>query len=156
VILDDLELEIEEKGAKVAITNLPIVNGHQRQLQQLFQNLISNALKYNKPGMSPEIGICCRSIRGQETGLMFSAEEMGKLFYLIEVTDNGIGFEQKEAERIFNVFQRLHGNKEYRGTGVGLAIARKVVQNHSGYITAQSSPGEGATFRVYLPQEQNK
>ena len=72
-------------------------------------------------------------------------------FHLIRVTDNGIGFEQKDEERIFQVFQRLHGNAEYKGTGVGLSIARKVVENHEGYIYARSEPGAGATFSVLLP-----
>ena len=72
-------------------------------------------------------------------------------FHLIEVKDNGIGFDQADAERIFNVFQRLHGNAEYKGTGIGLSIARKVVQNHHGYIWAESAPNKGSTFRVLLP-----
>jgi signal transduction histidine kinase len=75
------------------------------------------------------------------------------VYHLIEVRDNGIGFEQADAERIFNVFTRLHGNAEYRGTGVGLSIAQKIVENHGGYIWAQSKPGEGATFSVLLPAE---
>lgn len=153
VILDDLELEIEERGAKVFMSNLATIKGHQRQLQQLFQNLVGNALKYSKPGVAPEIIIRCQTRLGQETGLLLSPEELNRTFYTIEVSDNGIGFEQKDADRIFNVFQRLHGNSEYRGTGVGLAIARRVAQNHGGYINAESTPGEGATFRVYLPME---
>jgi signal transduction histidine kinase len=152
-ILDDLELEIEDKGAKITIDRLATIKGHQRQLQQLFQNLLGNALKYSKPDVPPEIEVRCYTQPGQDTGLSLSPEEMQQSFYVIEMRDNGIGFEQADAERIFNVFQRLHGRTEYSGSGVGLAIARKVAQNHGGYITAESAPGEGATFRVYLPVE---
>jgi signal transduction histidine kinase len=152
-ILDDLELEIEEKEAKVHIDNLAGIRGHQRQLQQLFHNLIGNALKYSKPGVPPQISVNCRTMSGEETGLKLSPEELRRHFYVIEVRDNGIGFEQSDAERIFNVFQRLHGKTEYAGSGVGLAIARKVAQNHGGYITAESAPGEGSTFTVFLPTE---
>lgn len=151
-ILDDLELEIEERSAQVHIEKLATIRGHQRQLQQLFQNLLGNALKYSKPGMPPEIHIHCNIVLGRHTGLHLSPEELQQSFYSIEVHDKGIGFEQKDAERIFNVFQRLHGNTEYRGTGVGLAIARKVAQNHNGYIKAESAPGKGSTFKVYLPE----
>lgn len=150
-ILDDLELEIEEKRARVDIDNLATIKGHQRQLQQLFHNLLGNALKYSKPGVPPEIMVSCRTKVGEETGLNLLPEELHRQFYVIEVADNGIGFEQSDAERIFNVFQRLHGKAEYAGSGVGLAIARKVAQNHGGYITADSVPGEGSTFRVFLP-----
>lgn len=152
-ILDDLELEIEEKGAKVHIDNLATIKGHQRQLQQLFHNLLGNALKYSKPGVPPEITVRCRTMAGEETGLNLSPEELRHDFYVIEVRDYGIGFEQSDAERIFNVFQRLHGKTEYAGSGVGLAIARKVAQNHGGYITAESAPGEGSSFKVFLPSE---
>lgn len=153
VILDDLELEIEEKGARITIGRLATVQGHQRQLQQLFQNLVGNALKYSKPGVAPEITVSCRRVSGQETGLSLTLEEQVRPFYCIEVRDNGIGFEQADAERIFNVFQRLHGRSEYSGSGVGLAIARKVAENHGGHITAESAPGQGSAFRVYLPAE---
>ena len=146
LVLEDLELEADEKGATITFDRLPTINGHKRQLQQLFQNLIGNALKYNRPGMAPEIRITCSHVRDPQ----LHADE-AKDFYLIEVKDNGIGFEQSNAERIFNVFTRLHGSAEYRGTGVGLSIARKVVENHHGWIDAISQPGEGSTFRIHLP-----
>lgn len=151
VVLDDLELEVEERAAQVHIAKLATIKGHQRQLQQLFHNLVGNALKYSKPGTPPEIHISCSIVAAPDAGLVLSPEELKQRFYKIEVRDNGIGFEQKDAERIFAVFQRLHGNSEYRGTGVGLAIARKVAHNHSGYIKAESTPGEGARFKVFLP-----
>lgn len=152
-ILDDLELEIEERKATIQMNSLATIRGHQRQLQQLFQNLVSNAIKYNKSGVPPQVQISCNLTQGQDVGLKLTTEELQQDFHTIKVCDNGIGFEQKDAERIFQVFQRLHGNSEYRGTGVGLAIARKVAQNHGGYIRAHSKPGEGSCFEVFLPAE---
>jgi signal transduction histidine kinase len=151
LILTDLELMVSDKRAKVEVVPLPVVTGHRRQLQQLFHNLIGNALKYNKPGVPPEIHITARTVRGDEAGIPVTPEDNQKTFHLIEVSDNGIGFEQQYADRIFNIFTRLHGNNEYTGTGVGLAIAKKVVENHNGYIAAESEPGNGATFKVLLP-----
>jgi PAS domain S-box-containing protein len=150
-VLEDLELEREEKKATITIGHLPIINGHKRQLQQLFQNLISNSLKYAKINEDPKITIECSVVRATEIPLSVSEDHEHKQFYLIKFIDEGIGFEQLNADRIFNVFIRLHGNAEYRGTGVGLSIARKVVENHHGIIEAESTPGVGATFKVYLP-----
>ncbi|HEU4473058.1 MAG TPA: ATP-binding protein, partial [Flavisolibacter sp.] len=153
LIAGDLELEIEEKKAVLKWEGLPTVNGHMRQLQQLFHNLLGNALKYTRPGIAPEIFLSCSLITGRESGIHLPADELGRHFYQIKVKDNGIGFEQKDAEKIFHVFQRLHGNSEYRGTGVGLSIARKVAENHHGYISAQSEPGKGSIFQVLLPRQ---
>lgn len=150
-VLTDLELETEEKKAEVHFKDLPVIHGHQRQVQQAFQNLITNALKFQKPGQHPVINITCQVVHGRDTALKLSPEEQQQQYYLVQVSDNGIGFEQSEAERIFNVFTRLHGNAEYKGTGVGLSIVRKVAENHKGFVTAKSSPGEGATFQIYLP-----
>ncbi len=151
VVLDDLDLEIENKKATIKIDKLFTIRGHHRQLQQAFQNLIANSLKYSKTDIPPVIQISCHNITGKDSGLPLSKEEMQKHFYVITVQDNGIGFDQKDAEKIFNVFTRLHGNAEYKGTGVGLSIVRKVIKNHSGYITASSNPGEGAAFHIYFP-----
>ncbi|HYH16114.1 MAG TPA: ATP-binding protein, partial [Flavisolibacter sp.] len=150
-VLSDLELQIEEKGATVKVGHLPVVKGYRRQLQQLFQNLLGNALKYSKPGDAPVITLSSQKVVGKDVADKILPEQWEQCFYLIEVQDNGIGFEQEYAERIFRMFQRLHGKAEYPGTGVGLSIARKVVENHSGYIWAESKPGEGATFKVLLP-----
>jgi PAS domain S-box-containing protein len=152
-VLDDLELHIEQKGATVEIGTLPTIQGRPRQLQQLFENLIANALKYSKEGVTPVVSISSRQIKGSETLGYSPSVNSDKMYYLIEVRDNGIGFDQADAERIFNVFTRLHGNAEYRGTGVGLSIAQKIVENHGGYIWAQSKLGEGATFNILLPAE---
>ena len=149
-VLEDLEVEIEERNAVIRVDNLPTIIGHRRQLQQLFQNLISNAIKYHKQGVQPEVDIKCRKL-GDEESIPVATDKPKDQYYLIEVTDNGIGFEQEHAERIFNVFTRLHGNAEYKGTGVGLSIARKVVENHGGYIWAQGTPGLGAKFLLLLP-----
>jgi light-regulated signal transduction histidine kinase (bacteriophytochrome) len=155
-VLGDLDLEIEEKDAKITVDKLFTIYGHHRQLQQAFQNLIGNAIKYSKPGVAPQIKISCNKIFGKSIGINLSPEEQQKEFYEIRVSDNGVGFEQQDAERIFNVFTRLYGNAEYKGTGVGLSIVRKVIENHHGYITAQSKPGAGATFSVLLPVENNQ
>jgi PAS domain S-box-containing protein len=150
-VLGDLELEIEEKKAKIVVDHLPTIKGYRRQIQQLFQNLVGNALKYSKPGIPPKITISAQKLKGIDTGLTFITEELQKHFYAISVVDNGIGFEQKDAEKIFKVFQRLHGHNEYEGTGVGLSISKKVVRNHNGHITATSTPNVGSIFTIYLP-----
>lgn len=150
-VLEDLELQIEENKAIVKVGKLPVINGFRRQLQQLFQNLIGNALKYGKPGVPPEVSITCSRVNGKETGMELNAEAADKDYYLLEIRDNGIGFEQRYAEKIFNVFTRLHGKAEYKGTGVGLSIVRKVMDNHNGFITAESIPDKGSVFKVYFP-----
>ncbi|RYZ62626.1 MAG: PAS domain S-box protein [Chitinophagaceae bacterium] len=151
-VLEDLEVEIEEKKALIVVDPLPVVKGHRRQMQQLFQNLIGNAIKYHKPGMPPEVHISCRRL-GPSEQILITTERPPGQYNLIEVRDNGIGFEQEDADRIFKIFTRLHGNAEYSGTGVGLSIVKKVVENHNGYIWAESSPGKGAAFKILLPAE---
>jgi light-regulated signal transduction histidine kinase (bacteriophytochrome) len=150
-VLDDMEATIIEKSAVVDVQSLPTVTGDGRQLHQLFQNLISNALKYNKKDEPPQLSITCNRIRGEDTSAYLPKERSGELFYLIEIKDNGIGFDPDDAERIFRLFQRLHGKAEYEGTGVGLAIVQKVTDNHKGYVWAESTPGEGAIFKLLLP-----
>lgn len=150
-VLQDLEAPIQETEATVKVVHLPSIPGNDRQLRQMFQNLIGNALKYRKPGIKPEVVIRCRPIKETDSLSQTLPAGIKKGCYLIEVSDNGIGFEQEHAQKIFKVFQRLHGRSEYEGTGVGLAIVQKVINNHKGYITAQSEPGEGATFQVFLP-----
>ena len=151
LILSDLELMITEKNAVVDVGELPTTKGYRRQLEQLFQNLINNALKYNQPGVPPVVRIGAITVKGSEASVTVATEDRQTMFHLIEIVDNGIGFDQQYAERIFNIFTRLHGNNEYLGTGVGLAIAKKVVENHKGYIAAESETGIGTTFRVLLP-----
>jgi len=154
LVLEDLDMEIEEKKAIVKVGPMGTVSGHHRQLQQAFLNLIGNALKYSKPGVPPLVQISSARVRGKDSGLQLPESEWENDFYLVEIRDNGIGFEQSDAERIFNVFTRLHGNTEYRGSGIGLSIVRKVVEHHHGHIDAVSVPGDGTTFRMLLPVEQ--
>jgi PAS domain S-box-containing protein len=140
-VLEDLELDIEEKKALISIEKLPVVKGYRRQLQQLFQNLISNALKYSKAGERPEIKITASVIT-----------ENNQTYNIIAVEDKGIGFDPEYAVKIFQMFTRLHRKSEYSGTGVGLSIAKKVMENHNGFIRVESVPGKGSTFRAYLPR----
>ena len=143
-VLGDLEAVIAEKEAEITLQNLPHIKGDAIQLRQLFQNLISNSLKYCNLNVKPIIRISShlaeRDVHGAE-----------RTYHRIEIADNGIGFDQQNAERIFKVFQRLHGRSEYPGTGIGLAIVFKVVENHKGYVTAESEPDQGAVFIVDLP-----
>jgi PAS domain S-box-containing protein len=152
LVLEDLELEIAEKKARVTVDPLPNVKGHRRQLQQLFQNLITNALKYSKPGVPPRIHMSSKLVKGQDTPLKMVNGKAFRKFHLIEVKDNGVGFEPTDADRIFNVFTRLHGT-ESKGSGIGLSIARKVAENHGGHIWAESEPGKGSTFKILLPAD---
>lgn len=151
LVLQDLEMLIEEKGGTIEIGKMPVVPGFGRHLQQLFQNLIGNALKYSKPDVPPVIKITHRIAAAEELPVSFPGIDQNARWHLFEVTDNGIGFEQQYAERIFQMFKRLHGKTEFSGTGVGLSIVRKVAENHGGYVAAKSSPGSGATFYVVLP-----
>ena len=141
-MLDDLELEIEQKRATVRIHDLPVVKGYGRQLQQLFQNLISNSLKYSKSNVPPEILIASDK-----------KVEDGTDYVVIEVKDNGIGFDPKFKDEIFQMFTRLHGKSEYNGNGIGLSIVQKIVKNHRGKVVTDSKIGSGSTFKVYLPVE---
>jgi PAS domain S-box-containing protein len=153
-VLEDIEVAVTEKDAKIVVGALPVIKGHRRQLQQLFQNLITNALKFSKPGVSPEIHISSSVVTGEDISAFELVEDTkNKLYNLLEIRDNGIGFQQEYADKIFRMFQRLHGKAEYEGTGIGLAIVRKVVENHKGFIRAYSKPGEGATFKILLPIE---
>ena len=154
LVLQDLDLEIEEKKAVITVEQLPTIKGHRRQLQQLFQNLVTNALKYHKDGEPPEITIGARKIKGSETLLALSDAAAAMEYHCISVQDKGIGFDPADADRIFKVFTRLDNPSGYKGTGVGLSIVEKIVQNHGGYVWAEGRPGEGARFHVLLPVEQ--
>jgi light-regulated signal transduction histidine kinase (bacteriophytochrome) len=147
----DLDAVIKEKAAKIDSEPLLPIEGDPVQIRQLFQNLLSNAIKFSKKDVPPEIQITSTLTIGLDSGFELPEKQKKKLFQLIIVSDNGIGFEQQYAEKIFKVFQRLHGMAEYKGTGVGLSIVQKVVENHNGYIKAESELGEGATFKILLP-----
>jgi two-component system, chemotaxis family, sensor kinase Cph1 len=131
---------IEESGGRVEVGPLPAVMGDAGQLEQLFQNLIANALKFRRPDVAPLVQVSAERRRAADGG-----------GWVFAVRDNGIGFEQQFAEQIFVVFQRLHTRSEYPGTGVGLAIVKKIVERHGGTIWAEGRPGEGATFHFTIP-----
>ena len=150
-VLTDLDMGIQESGAVVDVVPLPIVPGDSAQLGQLFQNLISNALKFRHPDKPLHVTISARPATLTELPYVLASVATSRPFHRITIADTGIGFDEKYLDRIFEVFQRLHTKSQYAGTGIGLAIVQKVVENHSGAITASSRPGEGATFTVYLP-----
>lgn len=141
-VLSDLEIRIEQTGGRVEVSELPILQADLSQMQQLFQNLLCNALKFHKQGETPIVKVYGQSV----------PDAPG--CYEIRVEDNGIGFDEKYLGRIFSPFQRLHGrSSEYEGTGMGLAICKKIVERHGGSIQAKSEPGKGSTFLVTLPIE---
>lgn len=150
-ILTDLELQISEKKAIVQTVTLPVMDIVPGQMRQVFQNLISNAIKFTKPGIAPRIQISAERV----SGLSFDSEhDKQGPFCRITVTDNGIGFSEQYLDRIFTIFQRLHSREEYEGTGIGLAITRKIIDRHNGIITARSKENEGASFIIVLPVHQ--
>lgn len=145
-VLNDLEMRLEQTQGQVTIHPLPTIEADPVQIRQLWQNLISNALKFHRVGVPPAIEISAEPLP-ENTDFPQS--------YQIYVQDNGIGFDPKYTDRIFNIFQRLHGRNHYEGTGVGLAICRKIVERHGGTITATSQPDQGTTFIVTLPVKQH-
>ncbi len=155
-VMNDFELLISQRGAIVSYKDLPCVEGIPLQMSQLFGNLISNALKFKKAGRIPVITISSERLVGSDLQTKpelktIPALDRGKNYYYIKVEDNGIGFDPEHAEGIFNIFQRLHGKKEFEGTGIGLSICKKIVQNHHGYIVASSVTNVGAIFHIILP-----
>ncbi|KAA9349451.1 sensor histidine kinase [Larkinella humicola] len=150
-VLNVLDLAIAETGAQVQVESLPMVAGDVTQLEQLFQNLIGNALKFHRAGVAPHIHIRSQTVGAEDVPPTIRPARRVPSYHRIEVADNGIGFEGKYVDRIFQVFQRLHGRNNFSGTGIGLAICEKVVVNHGGAITARSQPNQGATFIIYLP-----
>jgi light-regulated signal transduction histidine kinase (bacteriophytochrome) len=141
-VLSDLEVQIERTKGRVEVDTLPHIEGEKFQMRQLFQNLISNGLKYHSDEEAPVIKI-------KYAGLDKDLEE-------IYIEDNGRGFDEKHLDRIFRPFERLHGHSEYGGTGMGLAICHKIVTHHKGQITAKSRPNQGATFIVRLPSRRSQ
>ncbi len=145
-ILTDINEEINTKNASITIDNLPTLEVNPRLMRMLFHNLISNALKYSKKDIQPQIKIF------SENNLISRSRD--KKFCRIFVEDNGIGFDQKYAEDIFGMFKRLHHDSEFSGTGIGLALCKKIVEQHSGFISAQSEVNTGSRFIVSLPLPQ--
>ncbi|HEY0656024.1 MAG TPA: PAS domain S-box protein [Chryseosolibacter sp.] len=152
-IRTELKETIESKKAKITVQKLPTLDTIRFQISQLFTNIFTNALKFSKPDVAPEITITHEVVEGSSFGQIANAE---KLYHKISVSDNGIGFEPEHKHKIFEVFQRLHGRSEYSGTGIGLAICKKIVDNHGGVINAESELDHGATFNIYLPKVSTK
>jgi light-regulated signal transduction histidine kinase (bacteriophytochrome) len=153
-VLGDLDLLLEESGTVVEYKGrLPVIEAIPLQMHQLFYNLVNNAVKFRKEGVPSRIRISAAPL---------SLEEVAELpdlasnedYITISFSDDGIGFDQQFAEQIFQIFERLHSTDEYEGTGVGLALCKKIVENHRGHIIATSKDGEGAQFRVVLPVAQ--
>ena len=144
----ELTQTIEEKNAEITLSELPSIHVIPFQIQQLFTNLISNSLKYSKENVAPKIKIKSSMVTSQNEDKLPNNKDK---FYKISLTDNGIGFEQEYADKIFILFNRLHNKNEYSGTGIGLAICKKIVENHKGYIFADGKPNIGTTITIYLP-----
>lgn len=149
-VKEDYELIIKEKKASVVSDKLPVVHGNKIQLSQLFNNLIGNSLKFSK--RDPIIRINSKKVSKGEVDKNFN-NRTNESYYEIIFEDNGIGFEQEYSNSIFSLFKRLHGKQDFSGTGIGLALCKKIAEKHHGFISAEGTPGEGARFKVYLPAE---
>ena len=149
-LTSDFELVIEQKEAVIHYHHLPNITANALQMRQLFANLLSNALKFTKEDVSPVITVAAQTLSEEDKSahkdLLPDVD-----YWLITVADNGIGFSEEHADKIFSIFQRLHGKSEFAGTGIGLALCKKITQNHHGDIWATSEKGEGATFHIILP-----
>jgi PAS domain S-box-containing protein len=150
-VVSDLEVRIEQTGAVVEIGRIPTIDADPGQMRQLLQNLLSNALKFQSPGVKPVISLSAKVLDNAES---LPGAMPGEPICQVVVQDNGIGFHEQFNERIFQVFQRLHSRSEYEGTGIGLAVCRKIADRHGGTIAAKSAEGQGSTFIVTLPVKQ--
>ncbi len=155
-VVSDLEVRIEQSKGRVELGELPAVEADATQMRQLLQNLIGNALKFQRKDEPPVVKVYAKLISGTDTERLRRGVPPASQKFQLLIEDNGIGFDEKYLDRIFTVFQRLHGRGEYEGTGVGLAICRKIALRHGGDITARSQPGTGAIFIVTLPLQQPK
>jgi len=151
-VVNDLEERIEQTGGKVEIDELPTIEADPAQMRQLIQNLIVNGLKFHRPELKPRIKVFSRTFDDKRRRLIAGSSNLCQIL----VKDNGIGFDEKYLDRIFQPFQRLHSSQEYEGTGIGLSLCRRIAERHGGEITAKSQPGRGSTFIVTLPIKQTK
>jgi len=152
-VISDLEYPIKEKGAEVRCTGIPSLDVIPAQMRQVLQNLLSNSIKFSKPGVKPLIEISARLVNEKS----FDAKTSnGGAYCHIDIRDNGIGFQEQYTPKIFLIFQRLHTREQHEGTGIGLAIAKKIVERHDGIITANSQEMKGSTFSIILPVQQQK
>ena len=136
MFLKNLEILIKTTNSRIEVSEMPVLNMYETEMHQLFQNLITNAIKFQKNDTQPEIKISALEINGK---------------WQFAVSDNGIGINTEHYEKIFDIFQRLHVNKEYQGSGIGLANCKKIVQLHHGEIWLKSQPGQGSTFYFTIP-----
>ena len=151
-VISDLEILLKETQGKVNVDELPVIDADPSQIRQLLLNIINNGLKYHRKDVAPVINISSRTIKVSDISQPHCKQvEMVKLNF----RDNGIGFDEKYVDRIFQPFQRLHGRNEFEGTGIGLAICKKIVERHNGNVTAKSSEGKGSEFIIQLPLHQN-
>lgn len=152
-VITDLEYTVEKKNARIDVVVNHTVEAIPSQMRQLFQNFISNALKFTRPDVAPVVNIVSSVIKGRdiESGNTLSPD---KDYCQIIIQDNGIGFDEQYSEKIFVLFQRLHARSDYQGTGIGLAVCKKIIDNHNGFVIAKSKEGEGATFIIVLPVTQ--
>ncbi|MBA3829411.1 MAG: PAS domain-containing protein [Taibaiella sp.] len=148
----DLELVIEESGAIINNKDLPVIDASITLMKQLFMNIVTNAIKFRNPSVPPVITITSAELSHNEKLKCYLPPAI--VYYRITIADNGIGFESEYAERIFQIFQRLHGKTDYPGSGIGLAICKKIAEYHKGTIYAESTPGQGSRFNILLPQRQ--
>jgi PAS domain S-box-containing protein len=151
-VKNDLSELISNTNAVIESDNLPVVHGSFIQCAQLFQNLIGNALKYQPPGNTPHVSIRAERVQGNFIDHESAKRELD--YFKVTFADNGIGFDDQYVKKIFQMFQRLHGMNDYPGTGMGLAICKKIVEYHDGFITARGNPGHGAIFECYFPVQQ--
>ena len=147
-LIEDFELVIGEKGATITTSNLPCLDVNRGQIRQVFQNIISNALKFSKKDQAPHIQISSKMLAEKSFD---SVENRDGAYCLISIRDNGIGFDEQYVHKIFSLFERLNSKDSYEGTGIGLAITKKIIDKHNGMITARSREGEGAEFLILLP-----
>jgi light-regulated signal transduction histidine kinase (bacteriophytochrome) len=141
---------IEEKNAVIELSSLPKIKVVRIQFLQLFTNIIENGIKYSKQNIAPHVQISAQIAKREEVYKSIGNDTKTR-YWKVSVADNGIGFEQEYEDKIFDMFQRLHSKTEYNGTGIGLAICKKVIQNHNGFITATGKPGVGSTFNIFVP-----
>jgi light-regulated signal transduction histidine kinase (bacteriophytochrome) len=148
-VQDDLQEKIHAASAAITVEKLPEIKAVPFQFKQLFTNVIANSIKFARPGIAPQIKI--KSIISEKVKFNGEAVFPAGKYHLITVEDNGIGFDSQYNSHVFGIFKRLHGRAEYEGTGIGLSIVKKIVENHNGMITAEGETGKGTVISIYLP-----
>jgi len=147
----DFELAVQEKNAKIVIEKLPIVKAVGLQMNQLFYNLVSNSLKFTNPEVEPRITVSSTVVSHEYLAGYTSSPLLETNYHHIVFSDNGIGFEKDYENRIFEIFKRLHTQNIYPGSGIGLALCKRIILNHHGVLFAESEPGKGSSFHIFLP-----